>query len=97
MINLHATIPFALAGKRLDQVLTELFSDYSRSQLQKWIHQQQVLVDGQLKRPRDRLHGGENRHPDDDGCDDSETVLRTILVWHHKLLTSAAWPSLGSR
>jgi 23S rRNA pseudouridine1911/1915/1917 synthase len=44
-INLTATIPAALAGKRLDQALAELFPEYSRSRLQAWIKAGQVLID----------------------------------------------------
>lgn len=52
-------IPLAYAGYRLDQALAELLTDYSRSRLQQWIKQGQVLVDGVQIRPRDRLNGGE--------------------------------------
>ena len=58
-INLHAIVPAALAGKRLDQALVQLFPDYSRVRLQEWIRQQLILVDGHSRRPRDRLAGGE--------------------------------------
>ncbi len=52
-------IPERLAGRRLDQVLAELFPDYSRSRLQQWIKQGRVTVDGQVRRRRDKLSGGE--------------------------------------
>jgi 23S rRNA pseudouridine1911/1915/1917 synthase len=58
-IRLHATIPPAAAGRRLDQVLAELFPDYSRSRLQTWIRAGQVQVDGRPGRPRDPVAGGE--------------------------------------
>lgn len=44
---------------RLDQVLAELFSDFSRSRLQRWLKQGQVEVDGKCLRGRDKVHGGE--------------------------------------
>lgn len=44
---------------RLDQLLAQLFPDFSRSQLQRWIKSGQVKVDGEKKRPRDSMAGGE--------------------------------------
>lgn len=58
-INLSATIPDHLAGKRLDQALAVLFAQYSRARLQTWIRNKEVLVDNQVKRPRDPVHSGE--------------------------------------
>lgn len=52
-------IPDTLAGMRLDQVLVELFPDYSRSRLQKWIKNGQIRVDGQQRRAKDCIMGGE--------------------------------------
>ncbi len=52
-------IPERLAGRRLDQALAELFPDYSRTLLQRWIRQGRVTVDGVVPRPRDKLSGGE--------------------------------------
>ncbi len=52
-------IPERLAGRRLDQALAELFPDYSRTLLQRWIRQGRVTVDGAVPRPRDKLNGGE--------------------------------------
>ena len=51
-IHLSARIPAAAAGRRLDQVLAELFSGYSRSRLQQWIKQGSVLLNGH---PTERL------------------------------------------
>ncbi len=57
--RLQARVPDTLAGKRLDQILAELFSDFSRSRLQQWVKDGAVLVDGRPMRPRDKLFGGE--------------------------------------
>jgi 23S rRNA pseudouridine1911/1915/1917 synthase len=52
-------VPAHCSGKRLDQVATQLFNDYSRSRIQEWIRQGAVTIDGRQCRPRDKLHGGE--------------------------------------
>lgn len=56
---LTAEIPSSLAGLRLDQALSELFPDYSRSRLQSWIKGGAAKVDGAVLTPRHRILGGE--------------------------------------
>lgn len=56
---MRAKVPDYMAGCRLDQALAELFSEYSRSRLQTWIRAGRVQVDGQTRRPRDKVDGGE--------------------------------------
>ncbi len=58
-IYLSGSIPGQAAGRRLDQVLAELFSQYSRSRLQQWTKQGQVLLDGEVATVRQRVLGGE--------------------------------------
>jgi 23S rRNA pseudouridine1911/1915/1917 synthase len=58
-IYLSGIIPEQAAGRRLDQVLAELFSQYSRSRLQQWTRQGQVLLDGKPATVRQRVLGGE--------------------------------------
>ncbi|WP_428036000.1 23S rRNA pseudouridine(1911/1915/1917) synthase RluD [Amphritea sp.] len=58
-VQLSATVSDDLMGKRLDQAVAELFPEYSRSRLQGWIKDGQLTVDGEVKRPRDKLLGGE--------------------------------------
>ena len=48
-----------MAGMRLDQVLAELFPDYSRSKLQIWVKTGRVLVNGLSLKVKDKLDGGE--------------------------------------
>jgi len=48
-----------MAGKRVDQALAELFPDFSRSRLQKWMKDGCALVDGKKWRPKDPVIGGE--------------------------------------
>jgi 23S rRNA pseudouridine1911/1915/1917 synthase len=56
------------AGQRLDAALASMFPDYSRSRLQQWIRDGQVLLDGAIVKPKTRLAGDEtlelNIHPD---------------------------------
>jgi 23S rRNA pseudouridine1911/1915/1917 synthase len=59
MAILTEEVPDELAGMRLDQVLAEIFPDYSRSKLQTWIKDGRVRVDGQELKARDKLFGGE--------------------------------------
>ncbi len=58
--TVNAIVPRELAGRRLDQILGKLFSDYSRTRLQNWVRQGRVWVDGETCQIRQRLHGGEH-------------------------------------
>jgi 23S rRNA pseudouridine1911/1915/1917 synthase len=57
-IELEARVPDDLGGDRLDQVAAQLFPDYSRSRLQAWIKKGELQVDGQQRRPRDKVPSG---------------------------------------
>lgn len=60
VVNLEATVPVELAGQRLDQVLPQLFGDYSRSRFKQWIELGCVSIDGRVEsKPRLLLLGGE--------------------------------------
>ena len=52
---LEARVGIDLAGTRLDQALARLFPDYSRSRLQAWTHEGRVSVNGEQRRPRDKV------------------------------------------
>ncbi|WP_409523594.1 23S rRNA pseudouridine(1911/1915/1917) synthase RluD [Nitrincola sp. MINF-07-Sa-05] len=58
-VELSAQVPHEMFGMRLDQVVAQLFPDYSRSRLQSWIKDGQLTVDDKVLRPRDKLSGGE--------------------------------------
>ncbi len=64
-------MPADLGGKRFDQIASQVFSDYSRSSLQEWIRSGALTVNGDNRRPKDRLYGGEqlvlNAVLEDDG------------------------------
>ena len=67
-------IPEEWAGERVDQALVRLFPDYSRSRLQKWLKDGQVLLDGEVKRAKDKVLGGEQV--------ELEVILASENVWH---------------
>ena len=56
---INLTVPTDLAGQRLDAALAKLLPDYSRSRLSTWIKDGNVLLNGQIARPKERLIGGE--------------------------------------
>ena len=57
--TLSATIPDDMDGMRLDQVLANIFTDYSRSRLQQWIRDGFVQVDGRQLRAKDKVQAGQ--------------------------------------
>jgi len=49
------------AGKRLDQVVAELFADYSRTRLKDWILAGKVLLDGNVVLlPKEKVMEGQS-------------------------------------
>jgi 23S rRNA pseudouridine1911/1915/1917 synthase len=57
---LEASIPLTAAGRRFDQVLAELFPDFSRSRLTEWIKSGDALLGGRLVKPKEAVRGGES-------------------------------------
>ena len=57
-IQLYATVPVELGGKRLDQIAAQLFPEHSRSRLAAWIRDSNLTVDGKVLRPRDIVYSG---------------------------------------
>jgi 23S rRNA pseudouridine1911/1915/1917 synthase len=89
-IKLTQTIPLHCFGMRLDQTLAELFSDYSRASLQKWLKQGDILVDGNLLRAKDKVNGGElivlNVEVEDVTTDEPQDIELNILYEDADLL-----------
>ena len=56
---IEGTVPDEWAGERVDQALVKLFPDYSRSRLQTWLKEGQILINGELKRAKDKVLGSE--------------------------------------
>jgi 23S rRNA pseudouridine1911/1915/1917 synthase len=57
--TLNARVPDEDAGRRFDQVLADLFPDYSRSRLAAWIKAGAARLDGAEVAPRHIVRGGE--------------------------------------
>lgn len=79
-----------LSGKRLDQALALLFSDYSRSRLQTWIKEGRVQVDGQLRKAKEKVWAGEHitlrAMLQDSGCCEAEDIPLDLLYEDEHLL-----------
>ena len=58
-VELSADIPVELNGERLDQAAAQLFPEYSRSRLQIWIKSGELCVNGQQRRPKDKVSDGD--------------------------------------
>lgn len=58
-INTSFDVPESLAGKRVDQVLAQCLSDYSRSRLQHWLKSGFIQLDGRIPKPKEKVSGGE--------------------------------------
>ena len=54
-----ARVPDAMAGRRFDAALAELFPEYSRSRLTAWVKSGDVLLDGASVRPREPVRAGQ--------------------------------------
>ncbi|AOV17878.1 RNA pseudouridine synthase [Acidihalobacter aeolianus] len=57
--TLEFAIPDEFAGRRVDQVLSQLMPDYSRTRIKDWIERGRVTLNGRVPRPRDNVAGGE--------------------------------------
>ena len=73
-----------MAGRRLDQVLAELFPDYSRSRLQLWNRNGRVQVDTEIRPDKYRVLGGEVIELDpgeivDQGCAPEDIPLDIVF------------------
>src|SRR5215471_129180 len=80
------TVPTACAGLRLDQALSRLFPEYSRTRLARWVLAERVTVDGRSSAPRHRLLGGERLTllPAMDSRDRSDRPERIPLAIVHE-------------
>jgi len=58
-ISRSATVPPELGGQRVDRVAAELFGEFSRVVLGRWIQEGALTVDGATVKSKTRLFGGE--------------------------------------
>lgn len=58
-IILEAQVEEQHEGQRLDFIASEIFSDYSRSRLQKWIKNGELTVDGKVLKAKEKLFTGQ--------------------------------------
>ncbi len=58
-IDQDVEVPSSLAGERFDWIAAQLFADFSRAQLSRWISSGELTVDGAQLKPKVRLSGGE--------------------------------------
>lgn len=58
-ISLNAVVPPELAGSRIDQAAAVLFAEYSRERLKQWIHNGMLTCNGERRKPKEKVLGGE--------------------------------------
>ena len=58
-VDRNTIVPPGLAGMRFDQAAASLFPEYSRSRIKGWILSGAATLDGETRKPRDRVDGGE--------------------------------------
>lgn len=90
-VTLSATVPEHLDGKRLDQALAVLFSDFSRSRLQQWIREGHVNVEGESRRARDKVVAGEQvnlsaQHTAEGEWEPEDRLLEVVYEDEHILV-----------
>ena len=78
-IQASVLVPIHLGNKRLDKIAAELFPDFSRSRLQQWIVDGQLTVDGEIRRGRDKMIGGENLVLEAEGDWEAEDIPLNVV------------------
>jgi len=58
-VFLTGIIPAAFSGQRADQALAKLFPDYSRARLSEWLKNNQIKINEQFLRPKNKIQGNE--------------------------------------
>lgn len=80
-IELMGTVAPEQAGKRLDQVLAELFSDYSRTRIKEWVLDGKVLVDGNICRlPKEKVMEGQQLEIVTEIAEDTRWQAQNVLL-----------------
>ncbi len=68
------TIPIEYHGQRIDVVLAALFPDFSRSTLSQWLKSGTITVNHAIRKPKDKVIGGELVHLQVDPVSDAENL-----------------------
>ena len=96
VVRREARVPAEFGGQRLDQALANLFPEYSRARLQRWIRDGAVRLDDAVRRPRDRVAGGEAVRLEAvlqaEGDWQPQAVTALDLVWSDEHLMVVAKP-----
>ncbi len=56
---IHKNVNEKQHNSRLDHAATSLYEDFSRSQIQRWISQGNLLVNGEILKAKDKVHTGD--------------------------------------
>jgi 23S rRNA pseudouridine1911/1915/1917 synthase len=59
-VSRTVVVPRTLAGQRIDRAAADLFDDFSRATLTRWIQAGRLTCDGNPARPSDKVRGGES-------------------------------------
>ena len=55
----QASVPAELAGERVDKVAAQLFSEFSRAELTRWMTEGMLTLDGAAVKPKYKVFGSE--------------------------------------
>lgn len=77
-VRMTARVGPEQAGLRLDQAAAELFGDFSRGRLQKWIRSGELSLDGRAAKPTSRVAGGETLRLDAVAESDESVIAQDI-------------------
>src|SRR3990167_5055919 len=59
IIRKQLSIPESYAGYRLDQALSAMLPDYSRSKITQWLKNGNITLNGQIVKPKEKVYGHE--------------------------------------
>ena len=79
-INLHSVVDLRYKKHRLDRVAAALFSNFSRSRIQKWIKNGELTVDGNVSHADYRLKGGESLSIDAEQMPEGDWLAQEISI-----------------
>ncbi len=105
-VGLTERVPEELAGERFDRIAAELFDEFSRSRLQKWIDSGDLTADGKTLKVKDKLAAGTllrlNAVLEEEGDWQAENIpLQVVhedkaIIVLHKLAGLVVHPAAGN-